>query len=118
MQKETILEEKETVTSERRGSEALYKRLNRSTELSTEHLRHLVSSVEGVSGRILSWEIYGKPAFEVLRASFAVEPGRLASFVDHLVQGKTRFGWEVFPEGVPPLIDQYRVVVKNGPGGQ
>ncbi len=116
MEKETVME-KEAVVSDKRGSEELFKRINRPTELSTEHLRHLVSSVEGVSGRILSWEIYGKPAFEVLRASFAVEPGRLASFVDRLVQGKTRLGWEVFPEGVPPLIDQYRVVVKNGPAG-
>lgn len=99
-----------------RGSEELYKRLNRPTELSAEHLKHLVSSVERVSGRILGWEVYGKPAFEVLRASFAVDPGKLPAFVDHLVQGKTRFGWEVFPEGVPPLIDQYRVVVKNGGG--
>jgi hypothetical protein len=109
--------EKEAVLEHKRGSEELFKRLNRPTEITTENLRHLVSSVEGVSGRILSWEIYGKPAFEVLRASFAVDPGRLSVFVDHLVQSKTRFGWEVFPEGVPPLIDQYRVVVKNGGGG-
>ncbi|HYN20468.1 MAG TPA: hypothetical protein VE078_05880 [Thermoanaerobaculia bacterium] len=108
--------EKETVI-EKRGSEELFKRLNRTTELKAEDLRHLVSSVEGVSGRILSWEIYGKPAFEVLRASFVLKPDRLSAFVDHLVQGKTRFGWEVFPEGVPPLIDQYRVVVKNAGGG-
>jgi hypothetical protein len=108
--------EKETVI-EKRGSEELLKRLSQPAELKAEHLRHLVSSVEGVSGRILNWEIYGKPAFEVLRASFAVHPDRLSAFVDHLVKGKTRFGWEVFPEGVPPLIDQYRVVVKNGAGG-
>jgi hypothetical protein len=107
---------KETVMEATRGSEELYKRLNRPTELSAEHLKHLVSSVERVSGRILGWEVYGKPAFEVLRASFAVDAGKLPAFVDHLVQGKTRFGWEVFPEGVPPLIDQYRVVVKNGGG--
>lgn len=107
---------KAPATVESRGSEELFKRLNKGTEVKTEHLRHLVSSVEGVSGRILSWEIYGRPAFEVLRASFAVQPDRLGAFVDHLVQGKTRFGWEVFPEGVPPLIDQYRVVVKNGGG--
>jgi hypothetical protein len=108
--------EQETVVEMKRGSEELYKRLNRPTELSTEQLRHLVTSVESVSGRILGWEVYGKPAIEALRASFAIEPGRLPAFVDHLVQSKTRFGWEVFPEGVPPLIDQYRVVVKNGGG--
>ena len=109
--------EKATVIDEKRGSEELLKRLSRPTELKAEDLKHLVSSVEGVSGRILNWEIYGKPAFEVFRASFAVSPDRLSALVDHLVQGKTRFGWEVFPEGVPPLIDQYRVVVKNGGGG-
>jgi hypothetical protein len=109
--------ETETVIG-KRGSEELFERLNRPTEVNIEDLKHLVSSVENVSGRILNWEIYGKPAFEVLRASFALDPTRLSAFVDHLVRNKTRFGWEVFPEGVPPLIDQYRVVVKNGPGGQ
>lgn len=108
---------KETVTDKKRGSAELFKRLNRPTEVNVEHLKHLVSSVESVSGRILNWEIYGKPAYEVFRASFAVGPDRLSALVDQLVQGKTRFGWEVFPEGVPPLIDQYRVVVKNGGGG-
>jgi hypothetical protein len=107
----------ETIVDKKRGSEELFERLNRPAELSTDHLRHLVRSVESVSGRILGWETFGKPAIEALRASFAVEPSRLAAFVDHLVQGKARLGWEVFPEGVPPLIDQYRVVVKNGGGG-
>lgn len=116
MEQETVTKE-EIVFEKKRGSEELYKRLNRPTELNAADLKHLVSSVESVSGRILNWEIYGKPSFEALRASFAVGPDRLSAFVDHLVQGKTRFGWEVFPEGVPPLIDQYRVVVKNGGGG-
>ena len=111
-------QQEEKIADSKRGSEELLQRLSRPTELSVEHLRHLVSSVEGVSGRILNWEVYGKPAIEALRASFAVEPGRLASFVDHLIQNKARFGWEVFPEGIPPLIDRYRVVVKNGPVGQ
>lgn len=106
-----VTEEKVT-----RGSEELLRRLTQPTELDPKHLQQLVGSVEKVSGRILNWEIYGKPGLEVLRASFAVGPDRLSTFVDSLVQSKTRFGWEVFPEGVPPLIDQYRVVVKNGGG--
>jgi hypothetical protein len=106
----------ETVVDKKRGSAELFDRLNRPTEISAEHLQHLVHSVESVAGRILNWEIYGKPAIEVLRASFAVEPAKLPAFVDHLVQSRARLGWEVFPEGVPPLIDQYRVVVNNGGG--
>jgi hypothetical protein len=106
----------EIVADKKRGSEELCDRLNRPKEISAEHLQQLVRSVESVAGRILSWEVYGRPALEALRASFAVEPARLPAFVDHLVQNRARLGWEVFPEGVPPLIDQYRVVVKNGGG--
>jgi hypothetical protein len=108
--------EKEKVADYRRGSDELFKRLNRPAEINAEDLKHLVSSVEGVAGRILNWEVYGRPAFEVLRASFSVAPDRLSALVDRLVQGKSRFGWEVFPEGVPPLIDQYRVDIKGGGG--
>ena len=103
-----------TVLEERRGSEELLQRLTRPTELSADHLKHLVRSVESVSGRILGWEVYGRPAFERLRASFSVEPEKLSAFVDHLVRGKTRFGIEVFPRGVPPLVDLYQVEVKAG----
>lgn len=99
-----------------RGSAELLKRFTEPADLDPEHLRHLVGSVEKVSGRILNWEIYGKPRIEVLRASFAVGPDRLAPLVEQLIQNKARFGWEVFPEGVPPLIDQYRVVIKSGGG--
>ena len=106
-----VMEERPT-----RGSEELLKRLTEPTELNPEHLRHLVGSVEKVSGRILNWEIYGKPRIEILRASFAVQPDRLAPLVEQLIENKARFGWEVFPEGVPPLIDQYRVVIKSGGG--
>lgn len=99
-----------------RGSEKLLERLTQPAELEPEHLRQLVGSVEKVSGRILNWEIYGKPRIEALRASFAVGPDRLAPLVEQLIQNKARFGWEVFPEGIPPLIDQYRVVIKSGGG--
>ena len=99
-----------------RGSEELLKRLTQPAELNPEHLRSLVGTVEKISGRILNWEVYGKPGIDRLRASFAIGPDRLSALVDNLVQSKVRFGWEVFPEGVPPLIDQYRVVIKSGGG--
>jgi hypothetical protein len=99
-----------------RGSDELLKRFTEPAGLDPEHLRHLVGSVEKVSGRILNWEIYGKPSIEAVRASFAIGPDRLTTLVEQLIQNKARFGWEVFPEGVPPLIDQYRVVVKSGGG--
>jgi hypothetical protein len=99
-----------------RGSQELLKRLTEPAELDPENLKQLVGSVERVSGRILNWEIYGKPRIEVLRASFAVGPDRLAPLVEQLVQNRARFGWEVFPEGIPPLVDQYRVVIKSGGG--
>lgn len=104
-----VMEERPT-----RGSEELLKRLTQPTELNPEHLKSLVGSVEKVSGRILNWEVYGKPGIDRLRASFAIGPDRLSALVDNLVQSKVRYGWEVFPEGVPPLIDQYRVVIKTG----
>lgn len=99
-----------------RGSDALLKRLNQPGEITMEALRHLVDSAGSASARILSWEIYGKPAFERLRASFAVGPDRLPAFIEKLVKTKTKFPWEIFPEGTPPDIDQYRVVVKGGGG--
>jgi len=97
-----------------RGSDELLRRLTEPTELNPEHLKSLVGTVEKVSGRILNWEIYGKPGIDRVRASFVVGPDRLSAVVDNLIQNRSRLGWEVFPEGIPPLIDQYRVVVKGG----
>lgn len=96
-----------------RGSEALRKRLDQPAEISADQLRKLVDSADAVSARILNWEILGKPGLEWLHASFSVAPERLPAFVDHLVRGEIRHGWEVFPEGVPPFIDQYRIELGN-----
>jgi hypothetical protein len=98
----------------KRGSEVLAKRLGRPAELSAKQLGALVATAEAASARILNWEIYGKPGIDRLRASFAVGPDQLVTLVEKLVRTKTRFNWEVFPEGVPPLIDQFRVDLKQG----
>jgi hypothetical protein len=97
-----------------RGSTKLRHRFDQPVELSAEQLKGLVASAESVSGRILNWEIYGKPGIDRLKASFSIAPDQLPSFVKELVATKARFGWEIFPEGIPPLIDQFRVDLKQG----
>ena len=99
---------------EKRGSEELLERIGRPVQLDVDHLKHLVRAVEGVSGRILNWEVYGKPGIDRLKASFAVEPARLSSFVVSLIGNQARLGFEAFPEGVPPFDLQYRVDVFAG----
>jgi hypothetical protein len=100
--------------ADKRGSTKLRQRFDQPVELSAEQLKGLVASAERVSGRILNWEIYGKPGIDRLRASFSIAPDQLPSFVKELVATKARFGWEIFPEGIPPLIDQFRVDLKQG----
>ena len=100
--------------AEKRGSTKLRGKLDQPVELSAEQLKGLVASAESVSGRILNWEIYGKPGIDRLRASFSIAPDQLPAFVQSLVATKARFGWEIFPEGIPPLIDQFRVDIKRG----
>lgn len=98
----------------KRGSEELAKRLGRPAELSAKQLGALVATADAASARILNWEIYGKPGIDRLRASFTVGPDRLTTLVEKLIATKTRVNWEVFPEGVPPFIDQFRVDLKQG----
>jgi len=99
---------------DKRGSEELRRRFDQPVELSAEQLKHLVASAETAAGKILNWEIYGKPGIDRLRASFSIAPDKLTTFVEQLVANRARFGWEVFPEGVPPFIDQFRVDLKQG----
>jgi len=96
-----------------RGSEELLKRLSQPVEISHEELHHVVRAAEGASARILDWTILGRPAFERLRASFDVRPEQLPGFIEQLVGTKTRFGYRVFPKGVPPVIDGYEVEIDN-----
>lgn len=100
--------------TDKRGSTELRRRLDQPVELSAEQLKKLVASAESASGRILNWEIYGKPGIDRLKASFSIAPDQLPNFVKELVANKVRFGWEIFPEGVPPFIDQFRVDLKQG----
>lgn len=100
--------------ADERGSTELRRRFDQPVELRPEQLKSLVDSVERVSGRILNWEIQGRPSIERLRASFSIAPDQLASFVKEIVATEARFGWEIFPEGIPPLIDQFRVDLKQG----
>jgi hypothetical protein len=96
-----------------RGSEELFKRLSQPVEISQEALHHVVRVAEGASARILDWTILGRPAFERLRASFDVKPDQLPAFIEGLVGSKARFGYRVFPKGVPPIIDGYQVEIDN-----
>jgi hypothetical protein len=101
------------MVNEKRGSEELYERLSRPVELNKEELFHLVRAAEATSARILDWTIYGKPGIDRLRASFEVSPERLPAFIEGVIGSKARLRWEAFPEGVPPFIDNFRVVLDN-----
>src|ERR1044072_5584897 len=94
---------------ETRGSEELLKRLCQPVEIDHEQLQQVVRAAEGASARILDWTILGRPAFERLRASFDGSPEKLPSFIEGLVGTKARFGYRVFPKGVPPIIDGYQL---------
>ncbi|HEX5758553.1 MAG TPA: hypothetical protein VF121_05125 [Thermoanaerobaculia bacterium] len=100
--------------TDKRGSTELRRRLDQPVELSGEQLKNLVAAAEATSSRILNWEVYGKPGIDRLKASFSIGPDELPNFVKQLVANRARFGWEVFPEGVPPFIDQFRVDLKQG----
>jgi len=100
-----------------RGSEELFKRLNKPYEISEDHLKHLVVAAEKSAAKILDWTVYGKPGIDRLRASFELAPEQLSSFIDGVVRNQARFNWRVFPRGVPPVIDRYVFDIQTDNGG-
>src|SRR5262245_50195741 len=107
----------ETAGYAARGSEELFRRLNKPYELDESHLKHLVATAEKSSAKILDWTVFGKPGIDRLRASFELAPEQLTAFIDGVVQNKARFNWRVFPRGVPPIIDGYVLDLQTDGGG-
>jgi hypothetical protein len=99
----------------RRGSEKLIERLaGMKGGVSQTQIRELLRVLTRSDCRLVDWYIRGIPVPEVVFGTVLAPVNVAGALASQIYEAKLRANFRLFPNGIPPLIDQVRVEIELG----